>query len=112
MFYDFIYLAKGFRMRPKVWSPLIGKFNSTEMRMHSQSVEHWESLTVTALRDVSAYISGSHKGTRSQCKKVYIFPNFDEKIPNMRGKFPKSDKVSLWILLYSQKHVFCEFFLL
>ena len=22
MFYDFIYLAKGFRMRPKVWSTL------------------------------------------------------------------------------------------
>ena len=30
-------------------------------------------------RDFSAYISGSHKRTRSQCKKVYIFPNFDEK---------------------------------
>ena len=28
-------------------------------------------------------------------KKYIFFPNFDEKIPNMRGKFPKSDKVSL-----------------
>ena len=25
MFYDFIYLAMGFRMRPKVWSTLSGK---------------------------------------------------------------------------------------
>ena len=64
-------------------------------------------------RDFYPYISGSHKRTRSQCKKVYIFPIFDEKIPNMRGKFPKPDKVSLsWILLNSQKCVFCEFFLL
>ena len=29
MFYDFIYLAKGFRMRPKVWSTLI-KFAGVE----------------------------------------------------------------------------------
>ena len=28
---------------------LIGKFNSAEMRMHSQLAEHWESFKVTAL---------------------------------------------------------------
>ena len=45
-------------------------------------------------RDFSAYISGSHKRTRSQCKKICIFPNFDEKIPNLRKKFPKLDNAS------------------
>ena len=64
----------------------------------------WESLEARRTKnqlimffdsDFSAYISWSHKRTRSQFKKVYIFPSFDEKIPNMRGKFLKSDKVSL-----------------
>ena len=38
---------------------------------------------------------GPIKGPVPKAKKVYIFPNFDEKNPNTREKFPKSDKVSL-----------------
>ena len=46
-------------------------------------------------RDFSAYRSGSHIRTHSQCQKVCIFPNFDEKIPNFDEKIPKLDHVSV-----------------
>ena len=45
--------------------------------------------------------------TRSQCQKVYIFLNFDEKSPNLRKKFPKLENV----LLKSDRHIlygFCQ----
>ena len=72
----------------------------TSYAIWAQSDQH---LFVRSLdRDFSAYISGSHKRTRSQCKKVYIFPNFDEKIPNVRGKFPKSDSVFMNIAILSK----------
>ena len=38
---------------------------------------------------------GPIKGPIPNAKKVYIFPSFVEKIPSMKGKFPKSDKVVL-----------------
>ena len=90
------------------------RFNIFKLLFLRNRYAHWSKISCGASmgRDFSAFISWSHKRTCSQCKNVYIFPSFDEQIPDMRGKFPKSDKVSLWILLISQKCVFCEIFLL
>ena len=43
MFYDFIYLAKGFRMRLKVWSTLNNDSATTQIR--NKSVPCWCSVT-------------------------------------------------------------------
>ena len=52
-------------------------------------------------RDFSAYISMSHKRSCSQCKKSIYFSQCWWKNSQYERKFPKSDKVSLWILLYN-----------
>ena len=56
-----------------------------------------------------SYRSGYLKRIRSQCQEVWIFPNFDEKIPYLTKKFSKFDNVCFQILLNSQKHAFYEF---
>ena len=54
MFYDFIYLAKGFRMRPKVWSTLRPK-HSVKKLFFKEFLE--KSISKTTFHAVVFYIA-------------------------------------------------------
>ena len=60
--------------------------SDTNLALRQQKMARGLKFLVLEVRDFSSYICGSVYGTHSQWQKVYIFPNFDEKIPNLTEK--------------------------